>query len=74
MSKLVIESTELDAVYQHIKAALGSLQLLLADLGCLHANSVDISSFADKGRGARKIRCPDCNETFEEELNDDMEI
>jgi hypothetical protein len=73
MSKLTVDGAELYMVYQHLKEALGGLQLLLADLGCLHHNGINISSFQDKARGVTKMTCPDCGVTFEEEIKDGLE-
>lgn len=70
---LEIDRGRLYEVYTHMKEALSSLEILLADLGCLHANSRDVSTFVDKGRGVKKIFCPDCGVTFEEEISNGME-
>ncbi len=71
MSKITIDSAQLQEAYTQVERALVSLQLLLANLGCLHLNGVNVSTFDDKKRWVKKIHCPDCGITFEEELEKD---
>ena len=67
--KITVDKEQLYTAYKQVETALGVLQALMAELGCIHANSINKSTFVDKGMGIKKIYCPDCGITFEEELD-----
>lgn len=73
-NKITVDREQLYQTYKQVEAAFQSLQFIMAELGCIHANSIDRSTFVDKGRGVKVIYCPDCGETFEEDLTDGMGI
>ena len=56
--------------YNEVKAALGKLELLMADLGCLHPNRFDVTTM--DGSGKTKELCPDCGVVLEEEIKLDV--
>jgi len=70
MSRTIeVRRDDLYAVYSQIKDALGKLELLVADLGCLHPDAIDVTTM--DGSNVRRSLCPDCGATIEEEIKYD---
>jgi len=67
-----VNREDLNIVYDQLKTALQRLEAIMADLGCLHNNTTDITTFGPEN--VRKILCHDCREVIEEEINDVLEI
>lgn len=63
---LTINKDYIYRIYSDIKSALGRLEVLLADVGCLHLNKFDVTTM--DGTNLRRYICPDCAETIEEEI------
>lgn len=69
---LNVEKEYLYTIYQDIKSAVGRLEILLADIGCLHVNKYEITTM--DGTNLRRYLCPDCGESIEEEIHVEEEI
>ncbi|MHA2046600.1 MAG: hypothetical protein ACW99G_17570 [Candidatus Thorarchaeota archaeon] len=62
-----VKKDYLYSIYSDIKDSLMRLELLLAEVGCLHLNSYEITTM--DGSNLRKYLCPDCGESIEEEIH-----
>lgn len=67
-----VNREDLKVVYIQLKGALQRLEAVMADLGCLHNNTEDITTFGPGN--IRKILCHDCGEIIEEEINYASEV
>ena len=65
--EVAIDKKQLTEIRDLLKACLERLNFSLADIGCVHANAIDVTTM---GGGNTKIQlCPDCGETIESEIN-----
>ena len=69
-NEVTVKKDELYKVYQSLKDAGSVLQLMLAEVGCVHSNAEDVTTM--DGSNTRKFYCMDCGETIIEEINDDL--
>ena len=63
-----VKKEDLKIVYSQLKSATRRLEAIIADLGCLHNNTTDITTFGPGN--IRKILCHDCGEVIEEEIEE----
>lgn len=65
-NEATVNKAELQQVKDLIQTAVARLTVLLADLGCTHANSISVTTMGPDN--TNKFLCPDCGETIEEEI------
>ena len=66
MATIVVDKAALQKAHAQMKSALALMDLLLADLGCLHPNAFDVTTM--DGSSKTKSLCPDCGAMMEEEI------
>jgi hypothetical protein len=71
-NEVLVKRDELYRVYQALGDALETLQLVLAEVGCTHINSQNVTTMADVSAGVRKHYCSDCDQLIEEEIGNDL--
>ena len=69
-NEVTVKKDELYKVYQSLKDSMMILQLMLAEVGCVHSNSIEVTTM--DGTNTRKFFCQDCGETIEEEINNEL--
>ena len=65
-NEATVNKAELQQVKDLILAAVSKLTILLADVGCVHTNAIDVTTMGPDNKA--KYLCPDCGETMEEEI------
>ena len=63
--ELTVSREDLYSVYKEVKAALVKLEAIMSEVGCLHIDAYNVTTFTDHGR---RYYCPDCGETYTEEV------
>ena len=66
-NEVIIKKDYLYSVYKDLKSAVGRIEVLLAEVGCLHLDKIEITTM--DGTNLRRYICPDCNEQIEEEIH-----
>jgi len=66
MSTIEVNREVLYSIYTDIRGCVERLEVLLANVGCLHMNRFDVTTL---GSPNRRYVCPDCGETIVEEFD-----
>jgi transposase-like protein len=61
--EVTVNKDDLLQVYRDAKAVVRKLQLLIAEVGCLHRNKRNITTMGGAD-DVQKFYCPDCGDTF----------
>jgi hypothetical protein len=65
-NEATVNKGELAQIRDLLKSVVSRLDNLLSDVGCVHANAIDVTTMTDDNMN--KYLCPDCGETIEEEI------
>ncbi len=68
-NEIKVSRDGLGALYTTLKSAVSQLEIILAEIGCIHNNKVNVSTM--DGGVLQTYYCPECGVTIEEVQNDD---
>lgn len=69
---ITVKKDYLLGIYREIKSALNRLEVVLAEIGCVHSNKYEMTTM--DGTNLRQYMCPDCGESIEEEIHETVEL
>lgn len=72
-NEIKVSRDGLGALYTTLKSAATQLEIILAEIGCIHNNKVNVSTM--DGGPLQSYFCPECGETIEEVIdNEEKEL